>query len=527
MRTHTLALILLPGLLFTSLTHSQNVKYSFSEEFETVKKHEDYGFYQLDKNVFAEMYYRHEKDMIFQVFDEKFNRIKAEETVEINLDGYSNEGLFCVKNDFFWLYSTWDRGEETERLWALPFDKKTFKLGSKPIKLNESGKLSSQMGYDKYRFYYSNDSAMMLMTCRLKPKEKRDRLNKDVIGFHLYDNKMKTLYSHEIEMPYTEAEMDIEAKEIDSKGNIFLLASVSLNNHLDGDSKENKGLYRYDLMRVNQKTNTMEAIKINLDNKYVKSVVLAEDAIGNIVIVGYYSNRSGGGVDGAYITRVELNEKNGLKSLNTTYCEIPKEVLQAYESERTKRKMEKREKNDDLEAANLRFRKVIFGANGDVTVIGEEYQVVTHTTYNSNGGSSTSYTYYYENIFVLKANKDGKTEWCKKIPKYQKGSRDSDLGFYAHSFNGSTYFFYLDNAKNAKLGLDETPALHQAGKGGILTCVKVDPSGNMSKQSVFDIREEDVKIRPRSFEKVGENFIVDRLKEDRKNSKVFKLEIPL
>ncbi|WP_317898786.1 hypothetical protein [Aurantibacillus circumpalustris] len=515
----------LTSLFFGHLSYSQIVKYSFSQEFPTIKKHVDMGFYQFDKNIFAQTYYRHEEGMVFQIFDEKFNKIKKQEIVRIKQDGYSNEGLFCVKNDFFWLYSTWKRSEEKEQLWALPLDKQAFKLGEKPIKLSESGKLASQMGYDKYRFYYSNDSAMMMMTCRLKPKERRDKINKDVIGFNLYDSQMKTLYSHEIEMPYTEADMDILGNEIDSKGNIYLLANVALNNSIDGEKKENKGLYRYDLMRVNQKTNTMESIKFSLDNKFVNTSILSEDLLGNIIITGYYSNGSGGGIDGAYITRIELDEKSAFKKLNTTYCEFPKEVLQAYESERTKRKMDRRDKKDDLEASNLRFRKVIFDSEGGITIIGEEYYVVVHTSTSSNGSTTTSYTYYYDNILVLKANKNGKTEWCQKIPKYQKGKKDDDLGFFSHSAKGNTYFFYLDNAKNAKLGLNEMPALHAAGKGGFLTCVKIDGSGQMTKQSVFDTKKEKVKLRPRSFETVDRNLVVDRLKEDRKTSKVFRLEV--
>lgn len=519
-------LTLLPILLVNLLCAQNNVKYSFSQEFETVKKHADLGFYQLDKNVFAEVYYRHEEEFIFQIYDEKFNNIKKTETVPIKMDeGYENEGLFCVKNDFFWLYSTWHRKDEAEQLWALPFDKKTFKLGTKPIKLSETTKLVSFMGHGKYNFNYSNDSTLMLMTCRLKPKERRDSKNKDVINFCLYDNQMKTLYAHEIEMPYTEADMDILDYEIDSKGNIYLLAQVKLNNSIDGETKENKGLYRYELMRVNQKENKLQAIKMGLDGKFTGSVVLSEDLNKNIIITGYYSNRKGGGSDGAYIIRMEYDANNTVKKLNTTFCEFPKEVLQAYESERTKRKMDKKDKDDNLEASNLRLRRIVFDLDGNVTIIGEEYFYIV-TTHRSGNTTYTTTTYFYNDILVLKANKEGKTVWCAKIPKYQKGSNyDADLGFHHMSHNGSNYFFYLDNAKNENIGLDQTPELHMANRGGILTCVKIDPTGKMAKQSIFNLKEEEIKIRPRSFETVGDNLVVDRLKEDRKTSKVFRLEI--
>jgi hypothetical protein len=512
------------SILLVSLLHSQNnIKYSFGQEFETVRKHADMGFYQIEKNVFAEVYYRTQEDMIFQIYDEKFNNIKKQETTSIKMEeGYETEGLFCVKNDFYFLYSTWHRKEEQEQLWALPLDKKTFKLGSKPIKLAESGRLALNTG--KYHFDYSADSTMMLMTDRLKPTERRDRFNKDIIGFYLFDSQMKSLYSHQIEMPYTEADMDILDKEIDSKGNIYLLAQVKLNNSVDGETKENRGLYRYELMRVNQKDNVMQAIKIGLDGKFTNDVVLSEDLKHDIIITGYYSSRKGGGSDGAYIIRMEYDDKNSVKKLNTTYCEFPKQVLQAYESERTKRKMEEKEKDDKLEASNLNLRKVVFGIDGSVTIIGEEYYVVQHTYYNGRT-TTTTYTYYYNDILVLKADKDGKTVWCCKIPKYQKGAGTADLGFHHHTYKGDNYFFYLDNAKNANLSLNETPAQHMAGRGGFLTAVKIDAEGKMSKQSIFDIKEEDIKLQPRGFESVSETLIVDRLKEDRKTSKVFRLEI--
>ena len=53
----------------------------------------------------------------------------------------------------------------------------------------------------------------------------------------------------------------------------------------------------------------------------------------------------------------------------------------------------------------------------------------------------------------------------------------------------------------------------------------MDASGKMTKKFIFDPKEEDVRIYPRQFETINENIIVDILKEDRKHSKVFKLEI--
>lgn len=519
--------ILLILASISSSVFGQTLSYSFSNEFETVKKHEDMGFYKFNTDEYVEVYYRKGDDMVFQIFDKNFKNVKKQETVLLpeNSKKYTNEGFFSVKNDFFWFYSTWDRKTETERLFALPFDKDFLKFESKEIKMVETDRLDPN---NKYRFNYSTDSTKMLVTYRVKPKERRDKLNKDIIGFNLFDNKMNKLYAGEIEMPYSEYDMNNLDYEIDSRGNIYMLTEVKINNSMDGEvnkDRDSRNAYRYELIRVNQKNNTLQAIKINLDNKYTKTVVLSEDLNHNIIIAGYYSDKkNSSGSNGAYIIRLEFDSNNAIKDLRTTYCEFPAETLKAYESERSKKKMDKKDKEGDLEASNLSFNKIVFYEDGSVLIIGEEYYVVEHTHYNGKT-TTTTYTYYYNDILVLKADKTGKTLWCNKIPKQQSGSGTADLSYHHHNFNGEDYIIYLDNIKNIDLPLTETPASHSSGRGGYLTCVKIGKDGKMTKKSIFDIKEEKVRIFPRGFESITGNLIVDRLKADRDASRVFKIEI--
>ncbi len=517
--------ILLIIILISSTAFAQTLTYSFSNDFETIKKHEDMGFYKFNSNEYTEVYFKREEDMVFQIFDKDFKNVKKTEIV--NLPEFEqrrdNEGFFCVKNDFFWMYSTWDRKTETERLFALPFDKDLLKFENKPIKLIETKRL---VPYNKYRFNYSTDSTRVLVTYVVKPKEKRDKLNKDIIGFNLYDDKMQKIYAAEIEMPYSEYDMNNLDYEVDSRGNIYMLTSVRINNSLDGEvDRENKNAMRYELIRVNQQNNTLQRIKINLDNKYTNSARLSEDLNHNIVIAGYYSNkRNSGGSNGAYIIRLEYDTNNAVKDVRTTYCEFPAETLKSYESTRTQKKMEKKEKENDLEAANLIFDKLVFYPDGSMLIIGEEYYVVTNTYYNGRT-TYTSYTYFYNDILVLKADNNGKTIWCNKIPKQQSGKGDIDLSYHHHSYNGEDFFLYLDNIKNIDLPLTENPYPHSNGLGGYLTCVKIDASGKMTKRSIFDIKEEKIKIYPRYFESINGNLILDRLKVDRHESRVFKIEL--
>ncbi len=515
--------------LLSSSVYAQTITYGFSNEFETIKKHVDLGFYNFEGKEYSEVYFRKGEDMIFQIFDENFKNVKKQEVIPLpeSSKKYENEGLFNIKNQFFWFYSTWDKKTETERLFALPFDKASMKFVSNQIKLVETRRLDPVA---KYRFNYSTDSMKLLVTYRVKPLVRRDKLSKDIIGFNLFDHNMNKLYAGEIEMPYSEYDMDNMAYEVDTRGNIYMLTKVRVNNSLDGEvDRENKNAYRFELIRVNQKDNALQRIKINLENKYTSSAILAEDLNHDIIIAGYYSDkRNSRDANGAFIIRLEYGENNSVKDIRTTYCEFPAETLKAYESERSRKKMEKKDKEGELEASNLLLDKVVFHPDGSVILIGEEYYVVTQTHYYYNNGMSssyTTYTYYYNDILVLKADKDGKTLWCDKIPKQQSGSGTADLSYHHHSFDGEEYFFYLDNIKNIDLPLTEVPAYYAGRGGSYLTCVKIDKDGKMEKRSVFNIREEDVSVYPRYFESVSRNLIVDRLRADRHESKVFKLEI--
>ncbi len=509
---------------------AQTISYNFSQEFESVSKHVDFGFYKLSDNKFAEVYYRKSDDMMFQLFDKNCNKLLGEETALLP-DGsnkYEHETFSDIKNNFYWFYSTWDRKAKAENLYALPFDKNGLKFSSSPIELITAPKLANP--YNKYKFNHSTDSNKILVTYRVKPREKRDKLNKDIIGFNLFDVKLKKLYASEIEMPYSEADMSILDYEVDSRGNIYLLAEVKLNNSVDGETdRDNKRAYRYELMRVNQKDNSLQAIKINLDNKNTTSAVLTEDLQHNLVISGYYSNKKGyGSVDGAYIIKLEIDNDNSVKKLNTTYAEFTDELLKSYERERVKRKMDKKEKSDNLEATNLKFDYITFEPDGSMLIIGEEYYM---TSYSYRCGNSTcySYTYYYNDIIALKVDKNGKTLWSTKIPKRQVSSSPYGLSYKFHQYKGNYYFLYLDDIRVTDKDFNINPAGHSGEKGDYLASVKIDANGKMSKSCILEMRddkikEEHISLNPSGFETISDNLIVDRLREDRKHSKMFKIE---
>jgi hypothetical protein len=102
------------------------------------------------------------------------------------------------------------------------------------------------------------------------------------------------------------------------------------------------------------------------------------------------------------------------------------------------------------------------------------------------------------------------------MPKKQKGTNGRGTMSYKLISDASGYYFlFLDNKKNMELEEDEVPKYHQDGYGGQVVVAKVDHTGIISKELVFDTREEDVMIYPSQFTRINGNQFIGRAKMKR------------
>lgn len=77
------------------------------------------------------------------------------------------------------------------------------------------------------------------------------------------------------------------------------------------------------------------------------------------------------------------------------------------------------------------------------------------------------------------------------------------------------YFLFLDNKKNMELTEDEAPVKHIDGFGGQVVVAKIDNAGVISKELVFDTREEEVMLFPSQFKRINKNQYIGRAKMKR------------
>lgn len=504
--TNFLLLLLLVFSALVSKAGEPKIKLTFGAEYQLPKKHYDVGFIGNAAKGYIQIGHCYGKSISLQKFDKNL-RLASEKLIDLkNLPkGYVSESWRETGDNYFWFFSTWNKKEGKERLFAQKIDVQSGNFSGSAQEILQTEKIGS---WDKYHFVQSANTKTTLAYWRIVPKEKRDVKNNDRIGMYVYDENMKQIWGKIITMPYTEAEMDNVDYQVDAKGNVYCLAKV----YDDRKSKDRtKPNYHYEILIWSKDKPDGSKIPFKFEDKFVSSALIMEDYQGRIIVAGYYSKVfNSGSSDGVFLLKLDQEQGKVVNVLKGLY-EFPKELLKEFESERTKRQIEKKEKKKgDVEEPILTLRKININEDGTIQVYGEQYQLVVTTYTDSKGNTHTRYTYYFLDIIALNIGKDGEIVWVKKIPKQQICGTAYGNGFSDFSFDGNKYFFFTDNPKNLNLSPNQAPVTHSSSVKGTVMAVRIDPSGNMKKTVVYDAKDNKVFLNATDFTEVGDNQLITR-----------------
>ncbi len=446
-----------------------------------------------------------DKDFYIQKFDSKtMKEVSMREVTDLP-DGWSYEGFLQLKDRVLFFYSLWDRKNKTEQLFSrgIEFEKGTFEA-TPTLVLSSQEKLSGQIlqkGYsysttDKFDFDTSYDTTKLCIRYRKKPETKNDAKSFDEIGFNVFSidgNKLTKIWSKEVKMPYSEQKMDTLGFSVDSDGNSYLLAKVRVGEGKGEKDKSGNYIYTMEIIKVDAKTQEHSIIKVDLAARFITDVKLTETKDNGITVMGYYCkeiSKKTSGVEGLFMSK--LNKSGQIENIKS--YDIPLEIINQNISKKQAAKNTKAEEKDDedgaAQLANLRFYDYIQSPDGSLTIVGQQYKLVVHTTTSSSGGTRTTYTYHYNDMLVTRIKADGTLAWMRRLPKNQYGARNpGGLSYKNINSQNHQYYLFLDNLKNLNLPIDQVPARHVDGAGGILTAYKInEETGEVSKVSILDMK---------------------------------------
>jgi len=529
-RLSTLALSLLLSATVAVGQTTEGIEFSWGDSYQLPRKHEDMGFIGNEQDGYIQIGHRQKKSVSFQRFDNKLHLTGSSKVSLKSLPkSYQHVAFTKVGSKYYWFFATFDRKTRTDRLFAQELDVRGNQVAGSAREICSGLKLVREVdggvalrgGDDRWHLHYSLDSNKLLIRYRKQPEKNASR-NKDVIGFQVFDQNLTRIWGKDIRMPYTEKRMDNEDYHVDREGNVYTLAKVY---NEDRGSKK-KPNYRMEILKWSPESKEVVKIPFKFSDKFVNTASMAKGPNGDLMVVGYYSNkRFGLSADGVFLLR--LDEKTGeLTNIRKGTYEFPESVLSEFESARTRRRNERKDNKDDLEATNMQMRDILIGEDGSIYVYGEEYYWYVITTRINNGKfTSTTRTYYfhYNDILAMKIGADGNLDWVTKIPKEQMGINTGRAGmsFKLFPHQDNHYLFFMDNRKNIDLPEDKSPHMHREGRGGELVVVKLDKNGNTKKASVYDVREEHKNLWVTDFNAVGADKMMGRAFHRRKSQPAF------
>lgn len=512
-----------------------------SEQFKSPKKHLVYDPVGYGNYGIVQVNMRRLSSFNFQKFS---NELQLEGEKTVDLEGKFNDktsfnSFVKLKNKTYLFVREVFREEDKEGITALEFDPKTldFKGNARNL-FKSSDKVASGNSWAysvygmpsygssgsmrPYSLRVSEDATKFLYTYSLKPVEKRDALNKEIVGIHVFDENISKLWGGEYEMPYTEAKMDNLGFILADDARVYLLAKVYEGENAKQGKDKEKPNYHFEVLVFEKGKPKGRPVKIELDNRFPTEAWIYETGTHEIVVAGFYAKGFNKPIDGAYLVKMDP-DKGTFTKMNGGYYEIPSEVIKAFTSDRERRKIEKKERKDesfDLGINDLEISNIYSMDDGSTRIISEQYYVTQSYYYDASCKCSrVKYDTYAMNIFVLSIGANGRLDWVKKIPKAQhaNGAYGPGISINSLKVGNDIHLFYVDNLKNFNLPVDQAPKWHQDGKGGFLNGVTVRPNGDIKKYNLGEIEDYKTPFRIREFTDGGRTNLISTERRKKKN----------
>lgn len=430
------------------------------------------------------------------------------------------ESIVQVDNRAYALISDYNKETQSEKLTVREIDIKEggFKNEGEEL-LTTNGKVTGDLiATGMYKFSTTNKFKVeiprsgdrILVYYRRVPEKKRDSKNFDKVVYNLYERNWKPVWDREVTMPYTEADMRPIAHRL--VGNDVYLFARTKSGKPNPETKrvEFDGL---SVFRIGE-SGKIEEHPLEIEGVNLFEITIADGDNGSILVAGYTRPSARANTYTGYLTAVFNPESFALENVNM--YSFKENLISAFESERTKRKLDKQiAKGKEPGIPYLELREAIQRPGGGWYLVGEQYHFYTVTV--SNGKTTTTtYHYLYMDVIISALEKDGTEAFTIKVPKNQHLVNTTyGAGISAFEYEDKLYIFHLDHIKNKHLTESGTPVTYASMKDAALMCITVDAEGNMDRFPLFDLRDEQKVIIPYAIEEMEPGVLMS---SGRKNS---------
>lgn len=430
------------------LTHAQNAKVTWSDEFKLKKGSTDLdvlttdnsGIYLSESHYVLKSYFvigaslRASSTLI--KLDKNFGEIYRSDFND-ELKDKEVESFFVFENKLFIVASHYERKELSLTLYIAEVDKSSGKISG------EWHQISAWTKEDKnddinFKLTYNSDSTQMILVSNVQGS------GKNTYRVQEYNKDFRVSNSGNLANEFENNTYQLEDVIYTSNKKIILVGRIYT--YQEGKKKKSRFLEfsNYNIRLYDEKGKQLKEINTQINGKWLVSSKMVQEKNQDIILAAFYSSEKKGDINGLLVQRI--NPENG-EVLSTSDKEINTSLISILDSSNTavddsdnknddESRQERKEREsldkikDESEAFSkyMRFRNILYTPDGEV-ILAEKYHSYTYTSqsytpgFNGSAGTWTSTTYrVYEtgDLFMCKVNLAGNIHWLQVLPKEQR-----------------------------------------------------------------------------------------------------------
>lgn len=392
-----------------------------------------YKLYKMDKN-FGE------------VFDKEYKK---------ELKGLEFQSFQTMGNDLYMFATDYIKKSREFKVYGAKVDKTTGDLVGDFAELGSYELESKKDDYEMKVTPVHNGNAF-LMVSNISAK---DRVS---IGVSLLDKNLKKKESTVINLSFEPSLYQLADVQFTRNNKIILLGREFEETQI-GKKKKKRLVFKQYVMAIYDADGKKEKdVTLNANNRYIISGRLIEQANGQLLLAGFYSNEpKKEDLNGFYINRVDPDKGelllSSFKEINSGMLGKPYEDLADDDDEiKENKKQAKKAKDDDDEEEfpnSFIIKSVDINPADNSIIISSEVSRYSFYTYTSSTYNATTRTWTYrttyvhrftnQDILLINADQNGNIRWLNALPKSQleevrtTGNSYSGLSF---SYDRGGYF---------------------------------------------------------------------------------------
>ena len=393
-----------------------------------------YKLYKMDKN-------------FEEVFDKEYKK---------ELKGLEFQSFQTTGNDLYMFATDYIKKTREFKVYGAKVDKATGDLVGDFAELGTYELESKKDDYEMKVTPVHNGNAF-LMVSNISAK---DRVS---IGVSLLDKNLKKKESTVINLSFEPSLYQLADVQFTKNNKIILLGREFEETQI-GKKKRKRLVFKQYVMAIYNADGKKEKdVALNADNRYIISGRLIEQANGQLLLAGFYSNEpKKEDLNGFYINRVDPDKGELLLS---SFKEINSGMLgKAYEDQaddddeiKENKKQAKKAKDDDDEEEfpnSFIIKSVDINPADNSIIISSEVSRYSFYTYTTSSYNATTRTWTYrttyvhrftnQDILLINADQNGNIKWLNALHKSQleevRSSGNSYGGGLSFSYDRGGYF---------------------------------------------------------------------------------------